>query len=132
MKYIIDTHIFLWLIFSPEKIDEKKLNFLKDSKNSILVSNISFWEIALKYALGKLELQGLDPDKLLDVASQMGIEIYSVDAKSMMSVYKLQKMEDHKDPFDRLVIWDCILHTHILVSHDTKFKQYESIGLTII
>ena len=43
MKYIIDTHILLWLIYDPDKIDTKKLDLLKDPKNAIYVSNISFW-----------------------------------------------------------------------------------------
>lgn len=129
MKYIIDTHILLWLIFDPERIDVKKLELLKNPKNAVYVSNISFWEIALKYGLGKLELEGLNPDDLPDVAKKMGIQTHTVDTKSMSSVYKLPKMVDHKDSFDRLIINDCIQNGYTLVSYDFKFKQYESIGL---
>ncbi len=129
MKYIIDTHILLWLIFDPERIDVNKLELLKNPKNAVYVSNISFWEIALKYGLRKLELEGLNPDDLPDVAKKMGIEPHNIDTKSMSSVYKLPKMVGHKDPFDRLIINDCILHGYTLVSYDSKFKQYESIGL---
>lgn len=132
MKYIIDTHILLWLIFDPEKIDAKKLELLKDPKNAVYVSNISFWEIALKYGLGKLELQGLNPDELPDVAKQMGIEIHTIDTKSMSSIYKLPTIAEHKDPFDRLIINDCIHNGYTLVSYDSKFKQHESIGLKIL
>ena len=132
MKYIIDTHILLWLIFDPEKIDAKKLELLKDPKNAVYVSNISFWEIALKYGLGKLELQGLNPDELPDVAKQMGIEIHTIHIKSMSGVYKLPQITNHKDPFDRLIINDCIHNGYTLVSYDSKFKHYESIGLKIL
>lgn len=132
MKYVIDTHILLWLIFDPDKIDAKKLEHLKNPKNGIFVTNISFWEVALKYGLGKLELQGLAPDQLQDVVKQMGIEVHSVDPLSMSGVYKLQKMENHRDPFDRLIIWDCIQQGYTLVSDDSKFKQYEAIGLKIV
>ena len=132
MKYIIDTHILLWLIFDPERIDTHKLNLLKNPKNRIYVTNISFWEISLKYALGKLELQGLNPDELPQVANNMGIETHNLDSQCMASVYKLPKMPDHKDPFDRLIIWDCIQHGHTLISHDSAFKYYETIGLQTI
>lgn len=132
MKYIIDTHILLWLIFDPDKIDAKKLDLLKDPKNSVYVSNISFWEIALKFSLGKLELEGLNPDELPDVAKQMGIETHTIDTKSMSGVYKLPQITNHKDPFDRLIINDCIQNGYTLVSYDSKFKHYESLGLKIL
>lgn len=132
MTYVIDTHILLWLIFDPDKIDTKKLELLKNPKNSLFVTNISFWEIALKYGLGKLQLQGLAPDGLQDVVTQMGIEIHSIDSLSMSGVYKLQKMENHRDPFDRLIIWECIQQGFTLVSDDSKFKQYETVGLQIV
>lgn len=132
MKYIVDTHILLWLIFDPDKVDTKKLNLLKDPKNAIYVSNISFWEIALKYGLGKLELEGLNPDELPDIAKQMGIQTHNADTKSMSSIYKLPQMTQHKDPFDRLIINDCIHHGYTIVSSDSKFKYYESLGLKII
>lgn len=132
MKYVIDTHILLWLIFDPDKIDIKKLELLKNPKNGIFVTNISFWEVALKYGLGKLELDGLAPDQLQDVVKQMGIEVHSIDPLNMSSVYKLQKMENHRDPFDRLIIWDCIRQGYTLVSDDSQFKQYEDIGLKLI
>lgn len=132
MKYVIDTHILLWLIFDPDKIDAKKLELLKNPKNGVFVTNISFWEVALKYGLGKLELQGFAPDQLHDVVKQMGIEVHNVDPLSMSGVYKLQKMENHRDPFDRLIIWDCIQQEYTLVSDDSKFKQYEDVGLKIV
>ncbi|MFK5892791.1 MAG: hypothetical protein QM504_06190 [Pseudomonadota bacterium] len=75
MKYLIDTHILLWLIFSPEKIDKDKLNILREHKNSIFVCSISFWEISLKYSIGKLELTGITPDELPDLSIKMGIKI---------------------------------------------------------
>ncbi len=132
MKYIIDTHILLWLIYDPDKIDTKKLDLLKDPKNAIYVSSISFWEIALKYGLGKLELEGLNPDELPDIAKRMGIETHNIDTKSMSSIYKLPQITNHKDPFDRLIINDCIHYGYTLVSYDSKFKYYESLGLKLL
>jgi len=46
-SYLIDTHIFLWLIFEPSKIDKEKLEILKKPKNKIYIANITFWEISL-------------------------------------------------------------------------------------
>ncbi|CAB1082305.1 hypothetical protein D1AOALGA4SA_9931 [Olavius algarvensis Delta 1 endosymbiont] len=59
MKYLIDTHIFLWSLFSPEKIAPHAAKIIKDSRNRIFISTILFWEISLKFFLNKLELEGI-------------------------------------------------------------------------
>jgi len=132
MKYIIDTHIFLWLLFEPEKIDKTKLEVLKNPENSIYITSINFWEISHKFGLGKLELKGLKPDDLPDCALQMGIKILEIDSKNMASFHLLKRVEKHKDPFDRLIIWHCINNDFILVSKDGKFSEYSSLGLKVI
>lgn len=65
MKYIIDTHIFLWLVFDPEKLSNKKLAVLKNPFNQLFITSVSFWEISLKYSIGKLDIQGVLPDPKL-------------------------------------------------------------------
>ena len=132
MNYIIDTHIFLWLIFEPEKISNKKLKQLEDPNNMIYLSSISFWEISLKFNLGKLSLKGISPEDLPRIASEMGIITLNFDEKTMSSFYKLEKQDDHKDPFDRIIIWFCICHDYTLISQDNKFYRYEKFGLKTI
>ncbi|MFP4485865.1 MAG: type II toxin-antitoxin system VapC family toxin [Campylobacterales bacterium] len=131
-RYIIDTHIFLWLLFDPEKIDNKKLQALQNPKNRVYITNISFWEISLKYGLGKLELDGVLPEELPQKAQKMGIDILELDTATMSSFYKLPKVEVHKDPFDRIIIWKCINDSITLVSKDRKFPEYEKFGLKCI
>jgi PIN domain nuclease of toxin-antitoxin system len=132
MKYIIDTHIFLWLLFEPEKIDKTKLEILENPENSIYITSINFWEISLKFALGKLELNGLKPDNLPDCAFKMGLKILDIDSKNMASFHQLKRVEKHKDHFDRLIIWYCINNDFILVSKDGKFSEYSLLGLKVI
>jgi PIN domain nuclease of toxin-antitoxin system len=131
-RYIIDTHIFLWLLFEPEKIDKNKLQILQNPKNKVFITNISFWEISLKYGLGKLELNGISPEELPDKAKKMGIDILEIDTATMSSFYKLPKVEVHKDPFDRIIIWKCINDNITLVSKDRKFPEYEKFELKFI
>ena len=130
--YIIDTHIFLWLLFDPEKIDNPKLQTLQNPKNRVYITNISFWEISLKYALGKLKLNGISPEELPQKAQKMGIDILEIDTSTMSSFHKLPKVEVHKDPFDRIIIWKCINDNITLVSKDRKFPEYERFGLKFI
>jgi len=131
-RYILDTHIFLWLLFDPEKIDNNKLKTLQNPKNRVYITNISFWEISLKYGLGKLELSGIKPEELHQKAQKMGIEILEIGTALMSSFYKLPKIDLHKDPFDRIIIWKCINDSITLVSKDRKFLEYEQYGLKFI
>lgn len=130
-KYIIDTHIFLWLVFDTDKIEPQKLEILKDPTNRVCISSITFWEISLKYNLGKLELQGLTPDELPKVAKIMDIEVIEIDKEIMASFYKLPKLLTHKDPFDRIIIWKCINDNFVLISQDNKFGEYREFGLRL-
>jgi len=131
MKYVIDTHIFLWLMFNPEKISKEKLQQLENPENTIYISSISFWEVSIKFNLGKLDLQGVLPEDLPDIATQMGVMVLNIDEKTMASFYKLEKQDKHKDPFDRIIIWFCICHGIILMSQDNKFQNYKKLGLLI-
>jgi len=49
----------------------------------------------------------------------------------MASFYKLPKVDNHKDPFDRIIIWKCINDNFVLVSKDRKFPEYEPFGLKV-
>ena len=130
--FLIDTHIFLWLTFSPEKLSSTTLEQLQNRQNQVLVSAVSFWEISLKYQLGKLHLSGISPHELLPVAHQMGLKILDFSTQELATFYQLPLIEGHKVPFDRLIIWQCITQNKTLVSHDAKLTGYQTIGLNVI
>lgn len=132
MNYILDTHVFLWLIFEPEKLAHNKLEILANPTNNLYITSISFWEICIKYNLGKLELQGLAPEDLPSVANEIGISVINIGEDIMASFYKLSKLKNHKDPFDRLIIWYCICVGDKLVSRDNRFKEYKQFGLKLL
>ena len=132
MSYVIDTHIFLWLLFEPKRVPEDVLEILKNPYNKVSITSISFWEISLKYNLGKLELKGIEPDELPKMAEKMGIEIQEIKAQEMASFHKLEKTKKHKDPFDRIIIWHCIEHNETLISLDGKFDSYKEFGLHVL
>ncbi|MBD3822465.1 MAG: type II toxin-antitoxin system VapC family toxin [Thiotrichales bacterium] len=130
-SFVIDTHIFLWLTFDPSKVDASKLAILKNPKNKVYVPNVSFWEIALKYQLGKLDLQGVLPTQLPDLAEKMGLDVLDITAETMASFFNLPKVDNHKDPFDRMIIWHCICNKATLISQDKKFPEYQKYGLVV-
>ena len=131
-NFLIDTHVFLWLHFSPEKLPKNTINQLEDRKNQVSISVISFWEISMKYQLGKLSLSGILPNELLDTTEQMGIEIANITPKEFATFFQLPSVDGHRDPFDRMIIWQCITQNRILVSHDSKLDNYLELGLNVL
>ncbi|MDI6734638.1 MAG: type II toxin-antitoxin system VapC family toxin [bacterium] len=128
MKYLLDTHTFLWILFDDNNLSEKVKVIIRDLENEIYVSVISYWEISLKFAVGKLELEGITPDELLIQAEQIGIQTLEISKEDASTFYNLPKMK-HKDPFDRLIIWQAINRNIILISKDKEMKDYQKFGL---
>ena len=73
MRYLLDTHSFLWALFSPEKLSTWARKEIQDRENDVILSVVTFWEISLKYALGKLELPNTEPEELPEAAEEMGV-----------------------------------------------------------
>lgn len=130
MRYLLDTHSFLWTIFNPERLGAPAKKAIEDPENEIGVSVVTFWEISLKYALGKLELKNVKPDHLPQVAKDMGLEIIQLIPQEAASCHKLPKLA-YKDPLDRLIIWQAIQRKMILVSRDREFREYKQHGLKV-
>lgn len=128
MNLLLDTHGFLWSLFAPDKLSKIAVREIKSPNNEVAVSVVTFWEISLKYALGKLELTGVVPEELPDFTTQMNMEILPITAAEASSFHKLPRIS-HKDPFDRIIIWQAIQRKMTLVSKDRDFKAYRKFGL---
>lgn len=128
MNLLLDTHAFLWSLFAPEKLSKGAIREIKSPKNEAAVSVAAFWEISLKFALGKIELTGVKPEALPGFAAQMNIEILPITPAEASSFHKLPPLS-HKDPFDRIIIWQAICRKLTLVSKDRDFIAYGDFGL---
>ncbi len=95
MKYLLDTHTFLWTLFEDEQLSRNAAIAIQDPDNEIFISVISFWEISLKYSIGKIELSGISPDELPSRAAEVGIETAHVSAEQAATFHKLPRLK-HK------------------------------------
>jgi len=131
MTYLLDTHTFLWAIIQPANLSAKASALISDRSQEVQVSVVMFWEIGIKHALGKLELQGVQPEQMPKVAEDLGLTICPLEASDAASIHLLAKTA-HKDPFDRMLIWQCIRQRMTLLSADHDLKQYETSGLNLL
>jgi PIN domain nuclease of toxin-antitoxin system len=131
MNYLLDTHALLWSLFMPSRLGKKAAENIRNPEVTVFVSVVSFWEISLKYTTGKLELSGVVPDDFPAIVRESGFDILQIDENDAATFYRLPRME-HKDPFDRLIIWQAISHKLQLISHDSAFANYRKLGLKVL
>jgi PIN domain nuclease of toxin-antitoxin system len=131
MKLLLDSHAFLWAVMAPEKLGKKAHAVLTTPGNEVFVSAVTFWELSLKHSLGKLILEGISPEELPEVAEEAGFTLLTLDPKHAAEYHRLPKL-GHKDPFDRMLVWQAIQFGATLLSRDPEIKAYTKHGLKLI
>ena len=121
MRLLLDTHIFLWLHTEPERLGEH-LPLVEDQRNELLLSAASSWEIAIKYALGRLPLpespQRYVPERMRAIDAR-GLPVEHAHALAVAALPSL-----HGDPFDRLLAAQAGLLDLAILTADTKLAEY--------
>lgn len=130
MKILVDTHIFLWSFFEPDKIPEIIKKELLNEDNYIYYSQASLWKISTKLGLGKLILVGMNPEYLYKEISNNYYKFKKIENKELISFYKLSI--EHRDSFDRIMIWQCICSDFVFASIDAKITCYAKYGLRLL
>jgi PIN domain nuclease of toxin-antitoxin system len=132
MIYLLDTHAFIWATLDTVRLSKKVRGIISDRNNEIFVSTVTFWEITLKASIKKLIFEKMDIKDFPKYAREMGFTIMEMKEKETITFHELPLKGNHKDPFDRMLIWQAITNDMALLSRDTLIKQYEENGLRII
>ena len=122
MKALLDTHAFLWWILDKPELSKTARDFIVNPDNTIYLSAVSGWEMAIKWGLGKLHLPAKPG---IYVRQQMEINNFiplPIQLEHGLYIHELPKI--HKDPFDRLLIAQSKLENLLLISADSVFRNY--------
>jgi PIN domain nuclease of toxin-antitoxin system len=123
VKFLIDTHCWLWLQASPERMSPEMLSLLENPINDLFLSAASSWEIAIKFALGKLPLPeppGRYVPRRMMASGSRGLAVEHAHA---LRVAELPA--HHRDPFDRLLVAQAQIEKLVLVTVDRHFERYD-------
>jgi PIN domain nuclease of toxin-antitoxin system len=121
MKYIIDTHTFIWFTEGSLELSSRAKSIISDKNNQIYLSIGSLWEISIKTALGKLEVLA-DYELIIDDVIGNDIEILPINFAHTVIQNKLPFL--HRDPFDRIIASQAIVENIDLISIDEIFDSY--------
>lgn len=131
MKYLLDTHTLIWAVTNPRKLSATVKVILEDATNDVAVSAISFWEISLKHSIQKLTLEGLTPEDFPKAAIETGFRLLDLDGPTAGSYHQLSATY-HRDPFNRMLIWQAIQNSFQLISKDSTVRKYKSEDLQVV
>lgn len=118
MKIIIDTHIFLWAISEPSKLDKRQRLEIETAANIIYVSSVSITELMIKASIGKLDVN-YDP---IAIAKESGFELLDFSAEDALALKELPF--HHRDPFDRMLVSQALNRKYALMTDNGKISQY--------
>lgn len=122
MKILLDTHVWLWLQTSPERLSEAALDLLRDPANELHLSAASGWEIAIKHALGKLPLPEPPSTYVPSRLISSGVTPLPVEMRHALHVSTLPP--HHRDPFDRLLVAQAQLEEMPVMTVDPQLRSY--------
>ncbi|MDN5789667.1 MAG: type II toxin-antitoxin system VapC family toxin [Micrococcales bacterium] len=115
-RFLLDTHVLLWLLGDPERVPRRTRDVLADRGNRLYVSAASALEVATKARIGKLSASHLVDtwsERLRDIAAD-DLPVTSQHAILAASLTWL-----HRDPFDRLLVAQALVDNLVLVTTDT-------------
>jgi len=124
VRLLVDTHCWLWMQTDPERFTPTVKSTLLAADTVVLLSAASSWEIAIKYALGRLPLP-LPPTEYVPSRMQrsgtmpLPIEHYHCLHVSTLPLH-------HRDPFDRLLIAQAQLENLPLLTADRQLQSYDA------
>lgn len=122
MKFIADTHAFLWFITDSEQLSPKAKALLESSENERILSAASIWEIAIKTSLGKLSFKHPLEQFLPEQIRLNYFQVLDISGEHALRVAGLPML--HRDPFDRMIVAQALLEQLPLLSNDGALDSY--------
>jgi PIN domain nuclease of toxin-antitoxin system len=120
VKYLLDTHVFLWAASDPARLSERARAACESGE--LLLSVASIWEIMIKVQIGRLELPGT-PREFLSRQLRAGqISVLPVHARHAFRAGELP--QHHRDPFDRMLAAQSLEEELPLITRDPLFSPY--------
>jgi PIN domain nuclease of toxin-antitoxin system len=125
MRLLLDTHIFYWSFYNPEKLSNKAISTIMQAE-AVFVSSASIWETAIKVRLGKMDGS---PVELAAEIAAAGFQELPVWSRHALLVADLPM--HHSDPFDRLLIAQAMSEPLHLLTADAQLKPYSDLVICV-
>jgi PIN domain nuclease of toxin-antitoxin system len=127
MKYLLDTHIWLWSLLQSERLDENITQVLENEDNELFISPITIWETMILAEKGRIELSPSAKEWIMEALKRSPVK----EAKLSHTIaIRSRDIElPHKDPADRFIAATAWENDLILITEDEKLKESKQIKL---
>jgi PIN domain nuclease of toxin-antitoxin system len=122
VKILLDTCTFIWLVTDAPKLSAPARSVFCAAENEVYLSSVSAWEIAVKHALGRLELKDAPELYVPRERERHGIEPLQLDETAALHLSRLPAL--HKDPFDRMLVCQALVYGLVILTPDELVRQY--------
>jgi PIN domain nuclease of toxin-antitoxin system len=119
LKLLLDSHAFLWWLAEDPKLGARVRQVVADPSSTVYVSAATIWELSVKAARGKLDLDGAD--LVEEIEDNDFIEL-PVTARHALAAAYLPR--HHEDPFDRMLIAQAQIEGLTMVTRDLALRAY--------
>jgi PIN domain nuclease of toxin-antitoxin system len=125
MRFLFDTNAFLWYFSGDERMQSVS-GLINAEDTEVYISAVSWWEIAIKTSIGKLEA---DITALQNAAKMYGFEELPLLARHALALKDLPPI--HNDPFDRMLIAQAITEPMRFITGDKTLQEYTSLVIAV-
>ena len=122
MRLLLDTHVLLWWATADRRLTKVARALITSPENDIAVSAVTFWEIAIKANLGRIDV---DVAELHAATTADGFEAIPIRVEDTFLLAALPN--HHRDPFDRLLISHAVSEKRSLVTADQAILAYAGV-----
>ncbi len=122
MRLLLDTHTLLWAVNDDARLSEQARALLEDTENSLFLSVVSLWEIAIKVTIGKLNLNSSFDNFVARGVVAKGVVLLPITEAHLSALVTLPL--HYRDPFDRLIVAQALTEDLTLLSRDGNLTDY--------
>jgi len=123
---VLDTHVWLFWVNDDRELISKKALTAINRAESLGVSVISCWEIAMLLAKRRLAFNMDVQDWVNQASKYPGIRLIGLDAEVAVLSTRLPG-NFHGDPADRMIVATCMKHNVPLISKDKMIRSWGQI-----
>ena len=126
-KFLLDTHSLLWSEDNVKSLSGNAFEIISDPNHDIYFSQISLFEVAIKQAVGKLPDLKVNIEELYNQAIKADFKFLPLENRHILSYSQVPLYQNHKDPFDRILVAQAISENLPIITIDPKFKSYSDL-----
>jgi len=128
VRLLLDTHIALWAIVDDGALPQRARSLITEARNTVYISSVSIWEIAIKHALSRkgMPISGSEALHWFRIAGYTELPVTSAHAVETENLPAL-----HTDPFDRMLVAQSLAEPLRLLTGDATLGPYSDTVIVV-